>query len=244
MNIIGIGTITNVVTILLFSFIGVYLGKKLPATLKETLLSCIGLICALIGVQLFLKGEETRLLGNIICLIVGAVIGELLALHQLIEKLSLRLQARFASCGRLPQGARGANNNTFALGLAIATIFFLTGDMFIVGSIQEGATGNPTILFWKSPFDAITACVLAAEYGIGVALSAGPVAIVQGLITLMAYLFASQITPEMIMVIRVVGGIILFALGLNVMNITKLRVMNLMPAIPIAIIWEIIRTSF
>jgi len=160
----------------------------------------------------------------------GAVIGELLGVHAFVERASLWLKKK-----------AGDSSHAFSLGFVAATTFYLTGDMFIVGSIQDGAARDPTILFWKTPLDALSAFILASEYGKGVAFSALPVFLVQGCITLMAYCCSSFLSPLVLEGVRGVGGIILLALGLYVLNIVKnMRVLNLMPGIAVIMAYRIL----
>lgn len=230
MNFTGIGTLANVITILCFSLLGTYCSRILSDNLKETLRQCIGLVCMAIGLHLFIGAHE-HILANVCCLMVGVVIGEGVGVHAFVENTSLWLRNKV-----------GTSSSTFALGFVVATSFYLTGDMFIIGSIQDGATGDPTILYWKTPLDAISAFVLAAEYGAGVTFSAFPVLIVQGAITLLAYYFSSLLSPNVLEGIRGVGGIVLLALGLYVLNIVKdMRVFNLMPGIAVVALWEMLK---
>lgn len=230
MNFVGIGTLLNVIAILCFSILGTYCSRVLSINLKESLKQCIGLVCMAIGLYLFIGAHE-HIMENIYCLVAGVVIGEGIGIHMLVENTSLWLRNKVE-----------ASSSTFAIGLVVATSFYLTGDMFIIGSIQDGAASDPMILFWKVPLDAISAFILAAEYGIGVAFSALSVLVVQGSITFLAYCFSLSLSHNILEGIRGVGGIVLVGLGMHILNIIKdIRVFNMMPGIAVATLWAIIR---
>jgi uncharacterized protein len=139
MNFVGIGTLTNVITIICFALLGNYCSRILSNNLKETLRQCIGLVCTAIGLHLFIGAHE-HIVANVCCLMAGVVIGEGIGVHAFVENISLWLKNKVE-----------ASSGTFALGFVVATTFYLTGDMFIIGSIQDGAIGDPTILYWKTP---------------------------------------------------------------------------------------------
>jgi uncharacterized membrane protein YqgA involved in biofilm formation len=222
-----IGTLVNVCTVLAGSLIGLLIGKKIPARIGETVMKGMGMITVFIGVT-GMTGSENALI-TILSVVVGAAIGELCDLDGLLNKFSNRLEARFS---------KGGGKVPVAEGFISATLLFCVGAMTIVGALQDGLSGDHTLLFTKATMDFVSAIIFASTLGIGVMLAAGSVFVIQGSIAVLASLLAPVLnTGNTITEITVVGSVLIFGLGLNILGVTKLKVMNYVPAIFLPILF-------
>lgn len=221
------GTFVNTGAILVGSLIGILAGKRLPDRLKTLLMQALGLAVLLIGLQMALSGSET--LVTVGCLLLGAITGELLRIEQGTERLGVWLKRRFQS-----------DSATFVEGFVSASILYVTGAMMIVGSIQDGTTGDARILYIKSILDGVGSIAFASTLGIGVAFSALSVFIVQGSITLLAAKLLFLQKPEVLGAITATGGLLIVGIGLNILGVTRIRIGNLLPALAYAIAWAVI----
>ena len=182
-------------------------------------MQAIGLSVILVGVQSALKA--TDLLGVIICLAVGSLLGEGVDIEAHIETLGVWAEKRFGRSG----------NGAFAKGLVTASLVFCVGSMAIVGSLESGLAGNHATLFAKSLLDGITSIVFASTFGSGVILSAIPVFIYQGAITIGASFLKPFLTAHVIAQMSGVGGLLIAAIGSNILQLTRIKVGNMLPAI-------------
>jgi uncharacterized membrane protein YqgA involved in biofilm formation len=181
----------------------------------------MALCVLLIGVSGMLN-EQNNILVIIISVALGAVIGELLDLDGKVTKLGDWLQSKFKKSGE---------KTTIAEGFVSASLLFCVGAMTIVGSIESGLTGDNSTIFAKSLLDFIAAIVFASSLGLGVVLSSVFVLTYQGILTLIAYFAGNFLSNYMIAQMSFVGNLVIIALALNMLKITKLKVMNYVPAI-------------
>jgi len=208
--------------------VGILAGRRLPDRLKTLLIQALGLAVILIGLQMALSGTET--MATIGCLLLGAITGELLRIEQGVEWLGTWLKARFHS-----------DSTTFVEGFVSASILYVTGAMMIVGSIQDGTTGDARTLYVKAILDGVASIAFASTLGIGVAFSALSVFVAQGAITLLASRLLFLQNPAVLGAITATGGLLILGIGLNILNITKIRIGNLLPALVYAILWAVWR---
>ncbi len=218
-----IGTLVNTGTVILGSLIGMALGNILPERLRDTVMKGLGLCTVFIGITGMLGGENT--LVTILSVAVGAVIGELLDLDGRLNRFAEGLERRFRKNG-------AAGRASIAEGFVTASLVFCVGAMTIVGSLQDGLTGDHTMLFTKAALDFVSSTIFASSLGLGVLLSAAAVFVIQGSIACLAGLAAPLLQsgntiPEMV----VVGSVLIVGLGMNLIGVTKLKVMNYVPAI-------------
>lgn len=216
-----LGTIVNTVAVLAGAFIGMLFKKGLPERLADTLMKGLGLCTLYLGITGCLKGENSLVL--ILSMVIGILIGEGLDLQDKVERLGAWLEQRFRS--------KDGKKVSVAQGFVSASLLFCVGAMTIVGSLESGLTGNHEILFNKSMLDFVAAVIFASSLGIGVAFSAAFVFIYQGTITLLAQWVSPLLTETVINEMSCVGFVIIIGLALNMIGITKLRVMNYVPAI-------------
>lgn len=218
------GTFVNAGAILAGSLVGLAAGKHFPERLKTTLMQALGLSVILVGLQMALSGSEP--LTAIGCLLLGALTGELLRIEQGVERLGNWLKRK-----------TGSGSSTFVQGFASASILYLTGAMMIVGSIQDGAAGDSRTLYIKSLLDFVASIALASTLGPGVAFSALSVLFVQGGVTLLALHVQFLREPAILSTVTSTGGLIILGIGINLMNLTHIRIGNFLPALFYAIAW-------
>ncbi|WP_108672270.1 DUF554 domain-containing protein [Peribacillus acanthi] len=217
-----LGTIVNGLCII----VGTLLGKlfhRIPQKMKDTVMSGIGLAVTVLGLQMGFKSEQFLIV--ILSLVGGAVIGELVDLDLKLNQLGNWLEKRLGS----------SEGNSISQGFVTATLIFVIGAMAIIGALDSGIRGDHDVLYTKAIIDGFTSVILATTLGIGVLFSAIPVMLYQGIIAL----FATQIdrfVPAALLDSFVVemtsaGGIMIVAIGLNLLGLTKIRVANLLPGI-------------
>ena len=214
------GAIVNFLSIILGSVFGLLLKKGIPDKINKTITYGVGLCVALIGIKGAFEGENTLI--TIISIVLGAVIGEAIDIDALLNRLAKKAENRLN---------RNGGNVKFANGFISATLLFCVGAMAIVGSLDSGLTGDNTTLYTKSLLDGISSVVFASSMGIGVAFSAIPVLILQGGITLLAHLISPLLTDTIINEMTCVGSLLIIALGLNLLDISKIKVANYLPAV-------------
>ena len=214
------GAIVNFFSIISGASVGLLLKKGIPERISSTVVSGVGLCVLLIGIDGALEGQNTLI--AILSIVIGAVIGELLDIDGFINRLAKRAEDRM--------NKNGAN------GFVSATLLFCVGAMAIVGSLDSGLTGDNSTLYTKSLLDGISAIIFASSFGAGVIFSSIPVLILQGGITLLAHIVSPLLTDTIIAEMTCVGSLLIIALALNLLNITKLKVANYLPAIFIPII--------
>lgn len=218
------GTFINAFMILLGSGIGLLLGKRLHVRFQQSIMQVLGITVGLIGLQMAFKSQEPIIL--IISLALGTLLGEWWDLDGRISRLSEQISGRFTK----------DKDNKFTQGFITTSMLYCAGAMAILGAFQEGLEGSPTILYTKAVLDGISSIFFAASLGIGVTFSAISVLLYQGSLTLLANTFAPYFTPTAIAELTGTGGAILCAISLTILNIQTIRVANLLPALPIAIL--------
>jgi len=223
-----LGTIVNTIAVIAGSVIGLLLQKGLPERLADTLMKGLGLCTLFLGISGSLKGENSMIL--IISVVAGALIGEGIDLEDKLNRLGKWIE------GRVKSKNKDKTKTSVAEGFVTASLLFCVGAMTIVGSLQSGLLGNHEMLFNKSVLDFVAAIIFASTLGIGVVFSAVFVFTYQGAITLLAQWIAPFLTDTVINEMTCAGSVIIIGLGLNMLGITKLRVMNYVPAIFIPII--------
>ena len=212
-----IGSAVNAATIILGSLIGVFGGKFLPERMKNTLLH----VCALSAMGAGIPGlmESQKPLVPIISLVLGAIIGELLDIDGAVNHLGDKLQSRFSGRGQIAEG------------FVTATLVFAVGAMAVMGALNSGLSHDHSILYVKSAIDGVSAVVFAATLGLGVAFSAVPVFLLEGLIALLATFIAPYLNAAVMAEITFTGSLMIVAISLNLLGVTKIKVLNLVPAL-------------
>lgn len=222
-----LGTLVNVGAILVGGFLGLLFRKGLPQRISDTLMKGLGLCVFLVGISGMLEGKNALI--AILSIAVGALLGELLDLDRHLNRLGAFLQRKLSPHSKAGPGAPAENR--FAEGFVSASLLFCVGAMAVVGALDSGLTGNHETLFAKSLIDGLTAMIFASSLGAGVLLSALPVLLYQGAITLLAGLLSPVLTATIVAEMTCVGSLLIVAIALNMLGITKLKVMNYLPAI-------------
>jgi len=220
------GTLVNTGAILAGSLIGISAGKFLPERIKTIAMQALGLSVVLIGLRMALSGKEPII--AIGCVLLGAITGELIKIEQGVERIGEWLKARFRS-----------DSSTFVQGFVSASILYLTGAMMIVGSIQDGTVGDASTLYIKSLLDGVASIAFSSSLGIGVAFSALSVLLVQGSITLLSSKLLFLQNPAVLDAVTASGGILILGIGTNLLELTKIRIGNFLPALLYAILWAV-----
>lgn len=241
------GTIINAAAVAVGSLLGVRMGQKLGARYRSIVLQALGLITILLGIDAgalrfadtvervspLVKDGRTygaRLaMAMIVCLILGALIGTALRLHERIEALGAWIHARFS----------GQDGHTFAEGFLTASVIFCIGPLTLLGCLQNGAHGDPSYLYIKSLLDGVCSLALASSLGWGVVASVIVVLVFQGSLSVLAKWFAEPLDDVSLALMTIVGGIVLLATAFMILEIKKIPVANLLPGIflPPLIVW-------
>lgn len=214
-----LGTIVNFAAIAVGASLGLFFRKGIRDRYRRIMLQGAGLAVLLIGMKMAFEADNVLVI--IISLISGGLLGELLQLDKKLDSLASKLEAKL----KMPGDGR------FVEGFVSATLIYCVGAMAIVGAIESGISGNHSILFAKSALDGITAVVFASAMGSGVLLSAFSVLIYQGLLTLLATSVSSYLSMEVVAYMSSVGGLLIVAIALDVLEIKKINTANLLPSV-------------
>jgi uncharacterized membrane protein YqgA involved in biofilm formation len=223
------GTLINIATVLAGTLIGVTVGSRLPEGMRQRVLAGLGMVTLVIGVDLALAWgrEDTShstplyVLGGVL---IGGLIGEALGIERRLEAVGDRVQARLSS----------AEGSTVSEGFVSASLLFCVGSLTVVGSIQDGLTGDYQTLATKAVLDGFAAIALAATLGWGVGLSIFTILIVQGGITLGAGVFDDVLQGEALAVLTSAGGVTIIGISLKLLDLKDVRVGNFLPALVVA----------
>ena len=225
-----VGTLINVATVLAGTAIGTTVGSRLPERVQQRVLAGLGMITLVIGLDLALAwgGEDTSASTPLYVLagvLLGGIVGEAMGIERRLEALGDQVQARLA-------GADG--HSTVSEGFVTASLLFCVGSLTVVGSIQDGLTGNYQTLATKAVLDGFASIALAATLGWGVGLAAVTVLAVQGTITLGAGLFEELLVGEALAVLTSAGGVTIVGIALKLLDLKDVKVGNFLPALVIA----------
>lgn len=216
--VVGLGTLVNAGTVLVGGALGSLVIPRVPDNVRKTTMQALGLGVILIGLQMAWSTQKMILV--LIALAVGSITGELCRLDDRLQGLASKLE-------RWPFTQRGG----FTQGFVQATLLFCVGAMAITGSIQDGLNGDPSILYAKAVLDGIGAIMFGSVMGPGVMLSAVPILLYQGGLTLGASWISQVLSPQVIAEIGATGGIMVMGLGLNLVGAAEIKVANLLPAL-------------
>ena len=225
------GTLLNVATILLGGGIGLIFGARIPDKLKETVIAGMGLFIGAMGLQMFLKTENSLIV--LAALLIGSLLGEWWRIEEGLRKVGEFLERQFSR-------AEEAGSNKFVRGFRPASLLFAVGPIAILGSIQDGLTGDYNLLAVKSVLDGFASIAFASTLGIGVMFSTIIILVYQGGVSLLAGQLDAIVTPSMMNELTATGGVILIGLALsNLLEIKKIRVANMLPGLIAAplIVW-------
>ena len=215
-----LGSLVDMLAIFAGCFVGVTLGRFIPERFNSAIETSIALCVFYIGLDGVLAGSDT--LVAILSMVLGVILGELLDLDGRIHALGDWVERRFA---------KKQSKASISEGFVNASLLFCVGAMAIMGALDSGLTGDHSTLYAKALLDGIISVVYASTLGIGVALSAIPIFLYQGAIALGASFLAPYLTEAVILEMKCVGSILILGLSLNMLGLTKIKVMNYVPAV-------------
>jgi len=218
-----IGTLVNIVAILVGGTLGLFLNKRLPQRFINIFFQVIGLFTLFLGISMAL--ETTHVLHMIMALVIGALVGEALQFQKGAEQISGFLKSKL-----------NIGNEKFTEGLLTAFLLYCIGSLTILGAIEEGVGEPPKLLYIKSLMDGVSSIALASGLGVGVLFSVVPLFIFQGGITLFASWFGDFFPEIMITEMLAVGGILLIGMSITILNIKKINVLNMLPSLAVVIV--------
>jgi len=214
------GTVVNTLGILGGTAVGLLLGRLIPEKLGDAVTKGVALCVFYIGVSGMLADEDTLVM--IVSMVLGILVGELLRLDDRLNALGGSIEKKLAA-----HGVRGRVSE----GFVTASLLFCVGAMAIVGALESGLSGSHETLYAKTVLDTVSSVVYASAMGFGVAISALPVLLYQGAIALGASLLSPVLTELVIAEMKAVGSLLIVALSLNMLGLTKIKVMNAVPAV-------------
>jgi len=216
----GLGTLINTATVIVGGGVGVLVGHRIPEAIRTVVVQVIGMVTLVMGVDYVLQSHN--LVFPLVGTVVGAVIGELMRVERGLERLGAWLKRRFT---------RGGEESRFVTGFVTATLLFCIGPMTVLGAIEDASGRTPQLYIIKGTLDGFMTVVFAATYGIGAAFSAVGVFVVQGTLTLFGTGLDSLLTDRMRTEMFAAGGLMVLAIGLNLLEIRRIRLGSLLPAL-------------
>lgn len=219
----GLGTALNTGTVLAGAAIGLTLGRVIPPSLRQTIRAAIGLFVAVIGIQMALKTHNPLIL--LISVLLGVLIGELLRLDDGVRAIGAWAERRIS---------RRGEPGRVSLAFITTSLIFCVGPLTILGSFQDGTTGDITLLAIKSTLDGVTSIVFAATLGWGVILSAISVLVVQGTLTLIAFALHAGLTDLETAELTAAGGIAVLGIAVGLLELKTIKVANFLPSLVVA----------
>jgi uncharacterized protein len=223
-----LGTIVNTLSIIVGSLIGLLFKGSIPEKYSKTIMHAIGLSVVLIGIQTAIKTDAILMV--IISLATGSLLGELIRIEDRLDQLGNWIGRRLSK-----------DSTGISKGFVTASLLYCVGAMAIVGSLESGLSGNHQTLFAKSILDGIGSVIFASTLGIGVLFSAVSVFVYQGVITITASSIKHLLLPEVVSQMSAVGGLLIFAIGISLLEIKKIKIGNMLPAIFIPLIYQVFK---
>ena len=217
------GTLINAGAVIIGSIIGLMIHSKLPRKITTRVFQGIGIFTLFLGIGMATKTSNFLIM--IFSIVLGSIIGELIDIDKLVNRFSEWLKKRVKS-----------KNVNFSDGFVTAFLLFCMGSMTILGAFEEGLGGKPNLLLAKSVLDGFSSIALSASLGIGVIFSVIPLLIYQGGLTLFAASLQNFFTDILINELTAVGGLLLIGLGINILEIKRLKILNMIPSLIIAVI--------
>ncbi len=219
----GLGTAINVATVVAGTAVGVTIGHRIPQRIRDVPLQGVGLLTILLGARSFIATHNAVF--PVVAIIIGGLVGALLDVEERLEHLGEWLRARYARPG----------DTGFVRGFVDASLLFCVGPMTVLGSLQDGISGNVELLAIKGALDGLVAIVYASASGVGVGFSAVVVAVVQGLLTLVGVLAGdSFLSTRMVAELEATGGVLILGIGLRLLEIKRIPVASYLPALVVA----------
>lgn len=226
----GTGTLVNVATVLVGGSLGLLFGERLPEAMSDIAMQVLGGVTLVLGLQMALGSSSgAQMILVLLALVAGSFLGEWADIEGAMNRLGSNLEKRFS---RTPHGERAGSR--FVQAFVSASLLFCVGPMAILGSLQDGLQGDPSLLFTKATLDGVASFALAAALGPGTLMSILPILVYQGGITLLAGTAKTVLHEPVISTLTVTGGIMIVAIAVNLWKLTHLRVGNMLPGLLIS----------
>lgn len=225
---VGMGTVVNVAAIAGGSLIGLLVGRGIKEKYQETVIYGLALCVIVLGIHMALQGQHILL--TIISLVVGSILGEALGIEEKLEQVGTLLAEKFQKSRKKGD----AGTDVFVEGFLNASLLYCVGAMAIVGSIQDGLSGDPTTLYTKALIDGLSGIIYASNFGVGVLFSALSVGVYQGILTALAGFLGPWMSQLVVQEVAACGGLMILGIGLNMTKLLKIRVGNMLPGLLVA----------
>jgi uncharacterized membrane protein YqgA involved in biofilm formation len=226
------GTLINAGAVIVGCLIGLLFHSRIPKKYIQIIFQGIGLFTLFVGIAMSLKTNNYLIL--VFSIVLGAIVGTLLNFENQINDFSGWIKKKIKT-----------EDSKFAEGLVTAFLLYCMGSMTILGAFEEGLGNHPNLLLAKSLMDGISSIALTAGLGIGVMFSVVPLLIYQGALTFLAQMLKGHVSELYINELSAVGGLMLIGMGLNILDVTKIKVVNMLPALVIvlALVWMVTNYS-
>ncbi len=221
------GTLVNTATVIIGSLLGILIGVRFSEKLRTIVMHALGLVTLLIGFKLAFQTENILIVIGSLAL--GGITGEILGVEDGLEKL-----------GEFIKGKVKSQSGNFVIGFVTSSLIFCVGPMTVVGAIEDGVSGNASILYAKSVLDGFASIAFASSLGVGVLFSALTVLIYQGLLTLSGTQLSFLLRPEILNEMSATGGLMIVGIGFYLLGIKRIKVANFLPALVFAVILALI----
>lgn len=220
---IPVGTFINIFSVILGGSLGILIKNSLPEKYKKIIFQGIGLFTILLGISMAIPFPNPLII--IFSVLIGGLIGVLLNLEERLDNLSSSLKKKL-----------NLKDSKFNEGLITAFLIYCIGSMTILGAINEGISGDNSLLITKSVLDGFTSIALVSTFGVGVIFSVIPMLIFQGGLTLLASFFGNFFTESLIQYLTSTGGILILGIGINLLELKKISVLNLLPSLIVVVV--------
>ncbi|HEX7169172.1 MAG TPA: DUF554 domain-containing protein [Acidimicrobiales bacterium] len=224
----GLGTIVNVVAIVAGTSVGLLVGPRVPDRVRVTVLQAVGLVVVALGVREVVASDNVVF--PLVAVVLGTLVGEALRVEDRLEAVGERVRRR-AERGR---ASDAGGQSTFVEGFVAATLLYCVGPLAVLGSIEDGLTGDVGLLAVKSALDGLVSVIFAATLGWGVGFSVIPLALYQGAITVAAGAADAVLTDRMILETSATGGVMILGIGVRLLEVKHVRVGSMLPGVLIA----------
>ncbi len=233
MSKLPIGTFINMATIVVGSLIGLLFQQIFPENIRDITFLAVGLGVLVIGLQMSLKVPDEYLPIFIISLVLGGIIGELIGMEDFLDNAELWMRANFKF-----------GQQRFSEGLITAVVLFCASSITIIGAIEEGIQGKRELLIVKAALDGVTSIALASTYGMSILLSIFPMLIIQGGLTILASQVKTLFTKNTLAVLSGVGGLLIVAVSVKMLELGNFRVANLLPSLVVVVFLTWLQRKF
>ena len=223
----GLGTIINTATVLAGGGLGLLIGNRIPDRIRVIIVQVIGLVTIAIGLRDVINTDN--MVFPLVGMVLGAIIGELLRIEDRLEQLGEILRRKFTA----------KEDSKFVTGFVTATLLFCVGPLTILGAIEDASGKTPQLYIIKATLDGFMMIIFSALYGVGAIFSAASVFVIQGSLTLFGTSLDTLLTDRMRLELFSAGGLAVLAIGLNLLEIKRIRLGSLMPGLVVTplLVW-------